>query len=134
MAVTAPIHTLQDYLNQAAPVLLQIPGFPQLVQADGNSYDTLAKKYPDAAFTMMVMNNLFHHDSEFSEIHQQAFSSIVEGTNISSVRKRYKPSRSTPTGRVTSWMPRQDVSGICAGTSAPPEKSSIPVGSTTWHI
>lgn len=45
MAVTAPIHTLQDYLNQAAPVLLQIPGFPQLVQADGNSYDTLAKKY-----------------------------------------------------------------------------------------
>ncbi len=35
------------------------------------------------------MNNLFHHDSEFSEIHQQAFSSIVEGTNISSVRKRY---------------------------------------------
>lgn len=72
-----------------APVLLQIPGFPQLVQADGNSYDTLAKKYPDAAFTMMVMNNLFHHDSEFSEIHQQAFSSIVEGTNISSVRKRY---------------------------------------------
>ena len=66
-----------------------IPGFPQLVQADGNSYDTLAKKYPDAAFTMMVMNNLFHHDSEFSEIHQQAFSSIVEGTNISSVRKRY---------------------------------------------
>lgn len=38
---------------------------------------------------MMVMNNLFHHDSEFSEIHQQAFSSIVEGTNISSVRKRY---------------------------------------------
>ena len=55
MAVTASIHTLQDYFNQAAPVLLQIPGFPQLVQADGNSYDTLAKKYPDAAFTMMVM-------------------------------------------------------------------------------
>lgn len=67
MAVTAPIHTLQDYLNQAAPVLLQIPEFPQLVQADGNSYDMLAKKYPDAAFTMMVMNNLFHHDSEFSD-------------------------------------------------------------------
>ena len=89
MAVTASIHTLQDYFNQAAPVLLQIPGFPQLVQADGNSYDTLAKKYPDAAFTMMVMNNLFHHDCEFSQIHQQAFSAIIDGGDIPSVRRRY---------------------------------------------
>lgn len=89
MAVTASVHTLQDYLDQAAPVLLEIPGLSQLMRADGNSYGVLAEKYPDAAFTLMVMNNLFHHDCEFSEIHQQAFTSIVGGTDIPSVRSRY---------------------------------------------
>lgn len=74
MAVTASVRTLQDYLDQAAPVLLEIPGLSQLMRADGNSYDVLAGMYPDAAFTLMVMNNLFHHDCEFSEIYQQAFS------------------------------------------------------------
>lgn len=37
----------------------------------------------------MIINNFFHHDREFSEIHQQAFSSIVDGATIPSVRKRY---------------------------------------------
>ena len=37
----------------------------------------------------MIINNLFHHDRGFSEIHQQAFSSIVDGATIPSVRKRY---------------------------------------------
>ena len=37
----------------------------------------------------MIMNNLFHHDFEFAAIHQQAFSSIVDGADIPSVRKRY---------------------------------------------
>lgn len=89
MAVTASVHTLQDYLDQAAPVLLEIPGLSQLMQASGNSYDVLAGMYPDAAFTLMVMNNLFHHDCEFSEIHQQAFSAIIDGADIPSVRWRY---------------------------------------------
>ncbi len=89
MAVTASVRTLQDYLDQAAPVLLEIPGLSQLMQADGNSYDVLAGMYPDAAFTLMVMNNLFHHDCEFSEIHQQAFSAIIDGADIPSVRRRY---------------------------------------------
>lgn len=79
MAVTASVRTLQDYLDQAAPVLLEIPGLSQLMRADGNSYDVLVGMYPDAAFTLMVMNNLFHHDCEFSEIHQQAFSAIIDG-------------------------------------------------------
>ena len=82
MAVTASVRTLQDYLDQAAPVLLEIPGLSQLMRADGNSYDVLAGMYPDAAFTLVVMNNLFHHDCEFSEIHQQAFSAIIEEMDI----------------------------------------------------
>lgn len=89
MAVTASVRTLQDYLGQAAPVLLEIPGLSQLMRADGNSYDVLVGMYPDAAFTLMVMNNLFHHDCEFSEIHQQAFSAIIDGADIPSVHRRY---------------------------------------------
>ena len=89
MAVTASVHTLQDYLDQAAPVLLEIPGLSQLMQANGNSYDVLAGMYPDAAFTLMVMNNLFHHDCELSEIHQEAFASILDGEDIPAVHFRY---------------------------------------------
>ena len=66
-------HTLQEYLNQAMPVLMEIPGLPELLHADGENYDRLAEKYPDAVFTLIATNNLFHHDREFSEIHQEAF-------------------------------------------------------------
>lgn len=35
MAVTHA-HTLQEYLNQATPVLMGIPGLPELIHADGD--------------------------------------------------------------------------------------------------
>lgn len=86
MSVTT---TLQEYLSQAMPVLMEIPGLPELLHADGDNYDRLAEKYPDAAFAQLVMNNLFHHDRELSEIHQEAFFSILDGENIPSVQVRY---------------------------------------------
>ena len=82
-------HTLQEYLNQAMPVLMEIPGLPELLHEDGDNYDRFAEKYPDAVFTLIAMNNLFHHDWEFSEIHQEAFSSIVAGEDIPSVQFRH---------------------------------------------
>ena len=90
MASAAHVNTLQDYIIQAMPVLSKIPGFFEIVNADEKRYDVIAGAYPDAAFAAMIINNLFHHDREFSEIHQQAFSSIVDGATIPSVRKRYK--------------------------------------------
>lgn len=89
MASVALVNTLQDYIIQAMPMLAKIPGFFEVVNADEKRYDTIAEAYPDAVFTAMIINNLFHHDREFSEIHQQAFSSIVAGADIPSVRKRY---------------------------------------------
>lgn len=89
MSVTIQAHTLQEYLYQAMPVLMEIPGLPELLHADGDNYGWLAEKYPDAVFTLMAMNNLFHHDREFSEIHQEAFSSILDGEDIPSVQFRY---------------------------------------------
>ena len=57
--------------------------------ANGNNYDVLTGKYPDIAFMPMVINNLFHHDCEFSEIHQQTFAAIVGGVDIPTARKFY---------------------------------------------
>ena len=84
MASAAHVNTLQDYIIQAMPVLSKISGFFEIVNADKKRYDVVAGAYPDAAFTAMIINNLFHHDREFSEIHQQAFSSIVDGATIPS--------------------------------------------------
>ena len=89
MSATTQAHTLQEYLDQATPMLMEILGLPELLYADGNSYDRLAEKYPDAVFTLIAMNNLFHHDREFSEIHQEAFSSILAGEDIPSVQFRH---------------------------------------------
>ena len=89
MSVTIHAHTLQEYLDQATPVLMEIPGLSELLHADGDSYDRLAEKYPDAVFALMAMNNLFHHNQEFSEIHQKAFSSILNREDIPSVQFRY---------------------------------------------
>ena len=89
MIASAPVHTLTDYLNQAMPVLLEIPGMAELLSAKGAAYEAAVKKYPDAVFALMTMNNLFHHDWEFSQIHQQAFCALVEGEAPASVRRRY---------------------------------------------
>lgn len=89
MSATTKAHTLQEYLDQATPMLMEIPGLLEMLRADGDSYDRLAEKYPDAVFTLIAMNNLFHHDREFSEIHQEAFASILDGENIPSVQFRY---------------------------------------------
>lgn len=54
MSVTAQAYTLQEYLNQATPVLMGIPGLPELLHADGDNYDRLAEKYPDAVFILIA--------------------------------------------------------------------------------
>lgn len=89
MSTANHCHTLREYISQAMPVLMEIPGFSALATETEQEYDTTAATYPDATFAMMIMNNLFHHDIEFAAIHQQAFSSIVDGADIPSVRKRY---------------------------------------------
>ena len=82
-------HTLEDYIAQAMPALTEIPGFTALAKADGQDYDALASKYPDAVFALMIANNLFQHNREISEITQQAFFSIMDGMDIPSVRRQY---------------------------------------------
>lgn len=41
MSVTTQAHTLQEYLDQATPMLMEIPGLSELLHADGDSYDEL---------------------------------------------------------------------------------------------
>ena len=77
MSTANHCHTLREYISQAMPVLMEIPGFSALATETEQEYDTTAATYPDATFAMMIMNNLFHHDIEFAAIHQQAFSSLL---------------------------------------------------------
>ena len=49
----------------------------------------LEMKYPDAAFALMISDNLFVGDRELNEIHQKAYTAILSGESISGVRFRY---------------------------------------------
>ena len=49
----------------------------------------LEAKYPDAAFALMISDNLFVGDRELNEIHQKAYTAILRGESISGVRFRY---------------------------------------------
>lgn len=89
--MTTP-RTIQYYFDKARPVFLTIPGMTELSGAEGDDYEMLARQYPDAAFALSTASNLFQHDRELSEIHQQAFFAIVEGEDISSVRSRFERS------------------------------------------
>lgn len=42
MSATTQAHTLQEYLDQVTPMLMEIPGLPELLHADGNSYDRMS--------------------------------------------------------------------------------------------
>ena len=46
--------TLREYLTQALPALMEIPGFTQLMDAEGERYDALAQAYPDAVFAIKI--------------------------------------------------------------------------------
>ena len=61
MSATTQAHTLQEYLDQATPMLMEILGLPELLYADGNSYDRLAEKYPDAEVLAGVATGAIAH-------------------------------------------------------------------------
>ena len=88
-APRATTHTMQSLLAKQRDVFNRIPGMDILLRADPPEYETIAKKYPDAAFALMLSNNLFLGDREQNEIHQKAYLSILNGEPIPAVRFRY---------------------------------------------
>ena len=81
--------TMHSLLVKQKEVFREIPGMDILLRADPQEYDVIAKQYPDAAFALMISNNLFLGDREQNEIHQKAYLAILKGESISSVCFRY---------------------------------------------
>ena len=89
MGTTAISHTMQELLQQQEAVFSRIPGISVLRRATPEDIAELEMKYPDAAFSLMISDNLFVGDRELNEIHQKAYTAILSGESISGVRFRY---------------------------------------------
>lgn len=82
-------HTRQELLRQQEAVFNSIPGLNALRHAAPESIPELEAKYPDAAFALMISDNLFVGDREQNEIHQKAYTAILSGESITGVRFKY---------------------------------------------
>ena len=90
MNTTASIQpTMRHLLETEAAVFSTIPGIDILRHAAPDSIPELETKYPDAAFALMISENLFVGDWEQNEIHQRAYSAILNGESITGVRFKY---------------------------------------------
>ena len=89
MGTTAISHTMQKLLQKQEAIFSRIPGINALRHAAPESIPELEAKYPDAAFALMISDNLFVGDRELNEIHQKAYTAILRGESISGVRFRY---------------------------------------------
>lgn len=86
---TAICHTRQELLRHQEAVFSSIPGLNALRHAAPESIPELEEKYPDAAFALNISSNLFFHDRELTNIHMNAYSSILKGDPIADVHFRY---------------------------------------------
>lgn len=81
--------TMRRLLETEAAVYSKIPGMDKLRHASPGSISELEVKYPDAAFALMIADNLFVGDKEQNEIHQRAYTAILSGEPITGVRFKY---------------------------------------------
>ena len=79
----------QHLLETEYAIYSQIPGMDLLCHAAPEAMPELEDKYPDAAFALMISENLFAGDREQNEIHQRAYKAILDGAPIGGVRFRY---------------------------------------------
>ena len=89
MSTTAIPHTQQELFSQQEAAFSHIPGISALRHAAPESVPELEAKYPDAAFALMISDNLFVGDREQNEIHQKAYTAILNGESITGVRFKY---------------------------------------------
>ena len=82
-------YSRQTLRRQQREVYQKIPGMSELIHAAPDTVDDVKRKYPDAAFALMVSDNLFCHSRELSEIHQRAFFAILNGESIANVLAEY---------------------------------------------
>ena len=82
-------HTRQKLQRREEAVFNSIPGMNILRKASPESIPDLEVQYPDAAFALIIAGNLFVGDREQNEIHQKAYTAILNGESITGVRFKY---------------------------------------------
>ena len=83
------IHTRQYYQEKEAAVLQAIPGMNQLLAAYSEERARLEAEYPEAAFALKIVSDLFFPDRELAAIHMEAYTAILNGEAIADVHFRY---------------------------------------------
>ena len=87
---SAKVLSNREFFSQKESVALhRIPGVYEMVHSNADQRPMLEKKYPDAAFALYIVSNLFFHDRELTNIHMSAYSEILNGENIADIRFRY---------------------------------------------
>lgn len=81
---------MQALLAMQQEVYSRIPGMDALMKASPEEAIELRVHYPNAAFALMVADNLFAGDWEQNEIHQKAYVDILNGEPIPNVSFRYR--------------------------------------------
>ena len=79
----------RQLMETEAAVFSRIPGMDKLRHAAPDNVPALEVRYPDAAFALMIADNLFVGDKEQNEIHQRAYTAILNGEPITGVRFQY---------------------------------------------
>lgn len=77
------------FRQREAAALRRIPGIREILSASDDQRLVLARKYPDAAFALHIVSNLFFHDRELTNIHMKAYTSILNGENLADARFHY---------------------------------------------
>lgn len=78
------------YRQQESAALHRIPGVYELIHSNTENRPALEKKYPDAAFALYLVSNLFFHDRELTTIHMSAYTDLLNGERIAEIRFLYE--------------------------------------------
>lgn len=85
---SAAVMSNREFFRQKVYVALhRIPGVYEMIHSNADQQAMLEKKYPDAAFTMYIVSNLFFHDRDLTSI---TYTDILNGERIEDIRFRYE--------------------------------------------
>lgn len=85
----AETHTMSYYRELERKVFSRIPGVTEIESASPEERDRLSGEYPDAAFVLMIADNLLCGVRGISTINQKAYLAILCGEEIANVRFRH---------------------------------------------
>lgn len=78
------------YRQREYAALHRISGVYELIHSNAENRPALEKNYPDAAFALFIVSNLFFHDKELTNIHMGAYTDLLNCERVADIRFRYE--------------------------------------------